>query len=146
MMAALALLIWTLRKAKLKYFAIYCYLIGILTLLDPSIVKGDSLVGNVVGHPDKLPPVWHELKFEVHLLERVVGAKQDLEVDPIKLKEPLMLNVNSSATVGVVTEIKKGYVKCVLKLPVCAEVESQVTISRMVGNRFRLIGYGLIKE
>ena len=32
-LAALALLIWTLRKAKLKYFAIYCFLIGIITLL-----------------------------------------------------------------------------------------------------------------
>jgi len=32
-LAALALLIWTLRKAKLKYFAIYCCLIGIITLL-----------------------------------------------------------------------------------------------------------------
>ena len=120
--------------------------IGILTLLDPAIVKGDSLVGNVVGHPGKLPPVWHELKFETHLLDRVVGAKQDLEVEPIKLKEPLMLNVNSSATVGVVIEIKKDYVKCILKLPVCAELGSNVTISRRVGNRFRLIGYGLIKE
>ena len=30
--AALALLFWMLRKAKLKYFAIYCYLIAIITL------------------------------------------------------------------------------------------------------------------
>jgi translation initiation factor 2 subunit 3 len=120
--------------------------IGVLTLLDPSIVKGDTLVGNIVGCPGKLPPVWHDLKLEIHLLERVVGVKQDLEVEPIKLKEPLMLNVNSSATVGVVTELKKDVIKCVLKIPVCAESGSNVTISRRIGNRFRLIGYGTIKE
>jgi undecaprenyl-diphosphatase len=31
--AALSLLIWTLRKARLKYFAIYCYLIAVISLI-----------------------------------------------------------------------------------------------------------------
>jgi len=64
----------------------------------------------------------------------------------IKMNEPLMLNINSAATVGTVTRLKKGIVSCVLKLPVCADAGSRVTISRLVGNRFRLIGYGIIKE
>ena len=84
--------------------------------------------------------------LETHLLERVVGTKEELKVDPIKLSEALMLNVNAAATVGVVIELKKGHVKCKLKLPVCAEIGARVTISRMVGNRFRLIGYGIIKK
>ena len=62
------------------------------------------------------------------------------------MHEALMLNINSSATVGVVIEMKKKVVKCKLKLPVCAEVDSRVTISRMIGNRFRLIGFGVIKD
>jgi len=119
---------------------------AILTSLDPSIVKSDSLSGSVVGLHGKLPPVWNELKLEINLLERVVGLKQELNVDPVKMKEVLMLNVNSTATVGVVTELKKNDIKCKLKLPVCASVSDKVTISRMVGNRFRLIGYGVIKE
>ena len=56
-----------------------------------------------------------------------------------------MLNVNSAATVGVVTELHKNSFECVLKLPICAEVGSRVTISRRLGSRFRLIGYGIIK-
>ena len=120
--------------------------VGVLTLLDPSIVKSDSLAGSIGGLPDKLPPVWDDLKLEVHLLERVVGAKEDIKVEPIKMNEPLMLNVNSAATVGVVYELKRNLVKCKLKLPVCATVGSNVTISRKIGNRFRLIGYGIIKE
>ncbi|HII71947.1 TPA: translation initiation factor IF-2 subunit gamma [Candidatus Woesearchaeota archaeon] len=119
--------------------------VGILTLLDPSVVKSDKLTGNVVGRPGKLPPVWQSFRLETNLLERVVGSKEDIEVEPIKLNEPLMLNVNSAATVGVVTELHKGGISCILKLPVCADVGSRVTISRRVGTRFRLIGFGMIK-
>lgn len=119
--------------------------IGLLTSLDPSIVFSDRLVGSIVGLPGKLPPVWYELSLEVHLLDRVVGSKEDLNVEPIKLNETLMLNVNTAATVGIVFELKKDLIKCKLKLPVCAEVSSRTTISRMIGNRFRLIGYGIIK-
>jgi len=120
--------------------------IGVLTSLDPSIVFSDKLTGSIVGLSGKLPPVLDELILEVHLLERVVGSKQDLNVEPVKLNEALMLNVNSAATVGVVFELKKEHIKCKLKLPVCADSGSRVTISRMIGNRFRLIGYGIIKN
>lgn len=117
-----------------------------MTELDPSIVKSDQLVGSIVGKPGKLPPVWERFKLGTYLLERVVGAKDKLVVEPIKKGEFLMLNVNSAATVGIVEEISKGAIICNLKRPVCAEKESKVTISRRVGQRWRLIGYGMIKE
>lgn len=120
--------------------------IGVLTFLDPSIIKSDKLTGAVVGHKDRLPKVWYDLVLETHLLERVVGSVEDLKVDPIKKLEALMLNVNSAATVGVVTDLGKDVFKCKLKLPVCADPGSRVTISRRVGTRFRLIGFGIIKE
>ena len=82
--------------------------IGVMTQLDPSIVKSDSMTGSVVGQKGKLPPVIYEMALETHLLERVVGAAEELKVEPIKLHEPLMLNVNAGATVGVVTELKKA--------------------------------------
>ena len=118
---------------------------AMMTELDPSIVKSDALSGNVVGLPGKLPPVWNTITLEVSLLERVVGASDELVVQPLKMHEALMLNVNSAATVGIVLELKKNIVKCKLKLPVCCDVGSRVTISRLVGNRFRLIGYGIMQ-
>ena len=118
--------------------------IGVLTSLDPAIVKSDKLAGNVLGIPGKLPPVWNELLLEPHLLERVVGTTENLVVEAIKKAEALMLNVNSAATVGVVYELSKNRVRCKLKLPICADVGARVTISRRIGNRFRLIGYGII--
>ncbi len=118
--------------------------IGVMTLLDPSLVKSDALTGSIAGIKD-LPPVWNDLKLEVSLLERVVGARDSLVVDQIKIGENLMLNVNSAATVGMVAELFKNGMVCRLKLPVCAEQGSRVTISRMIGTRWRLIGYGIIK-
>lgn len=120
--------------------------VAIMTDLDPSIVNSDKLTGNVVGLPGKLPKIWYSFELECYLLDRVVGSKEELKVEPIKNNEVLMLNVNSAATVGFVQSISKNKVKCKLKLPVCAEVGSKVTISRRVGNRFRLIGYGIIRK
>jgi len=120
--------------------------VALLTELDPSIVKSDILTGAIVGHPGKLPPVLYELELEIHLLERVVGTREELVVEPIKLREPLMLNVNSAATVGIVSKLGKKKILCALKRPVCCELGSRVTISRRLGNRFRLIGYGVIKN
>lgn len=119
---------------------------GVLTSLDPAIVKSDKLVGSVAGHAGKMPKVHSMLNLEIHLLKRVVGAKDELIVEALKPNELLMLNVNSSATVGIVKEIGRGnVVKCALKRPVCAETGSRVTISRSVGQRWRLIGYGILK-
>lgn len=119
--------------------------IGVMTSLDPAIVKSDNLAGTLVGYPGTLPKVWQELNLDMHLLKRVVGSEKDLIVEPIKMMEPLMLNVNSSATIGVVTKLGKDGFACKLKLPVCAETGARVTISRQIGTRFRLIGYGIIK-
>ncbi len=118
--------------------------VALLTKLDPSLVKSDSLSGNVVGKQGHLPDTHYDLELQPHLLKRVIGSEKDLKVDPIKKGEMLMLNVNASATVGVVTELSKKAVKTKLKLPVCARKDDRVTISRRVGHRFRLIGYGTI--
>jgi len=120
--------------------------IAVMTSLDHSIVRADSLTGSVVGHQGKLPPIWDNLVLETKLLERVVGAAEELKVNPLTPNELLMLNVNSAATVGIVTDLSKNRVTCRLKKPVCAAVGSRVTISRRVGTRFRLIGYGIIVE
>jgi len=118
---------------------------GLLTSLDPAIVKSDSLGGSVLGIEGKLPPLWNELSLKIYLMERVVGVEGDVSVSPINLHEVLMMNINSSSTVGVATEIKKDTLKCRLKLPICAEKGSKITISRRIGDRFRLIGYGIIQ-
>jgi len=117
---------------------------GILTRLDPRLVKADSLAGSIVGLKGKLPDVYYEFTLKPHLLEKIVGIKEELKVDPIKKAEFLMLNVNSAATVGTVTELRKDSIHVKLKIPVCCNVQDRITISRRVGTRWHLIGYAEI--
>ena len=56
-----------------------------------------------------------------------------------------MINVGTATTIGVVTSSKKNKVDVTLKLPVCASSGDRVALSRRVGARWRLIGYGIIK-
>lgn len=119
-------------------------LIAIGTDLDPSVTKADNLVGRVIGHPGKIPEVLDRLSMKVTLLDRVVGASDESAVDPIKVKEPLMLNVGTATTVGLVLKSSNNDVECVLKLPVAAMEGSRIALSRRVGGRWRLIGYGIL--
>jgi translation initiation factor 2 subunit 3 len=121
-------------------------LVGIATLLDPSLSKADSLSGSIAGKPDTLPPVLNSFTMETFLLERVVGIENEKVVEPIILKEPLMINCGTTTTVGVVTKVKGSVVEVNLKLPVCADADQRVALSRRVGARWRLIGYGIIKQ
>lgn len=115
------------------------------TLLDPSIVKADNLAGSLVGTPGKLPLVHAQITLDTHLLERVVGAKEETEVKPLAKNEALLLNVYSTATVGIVVDPSKKNTTVLLKKPVCAFPGDRITISRRVGDRFRLIGYGILR-
>lgn len=119
-------------------------LVGVATKLDPSLTKADSLSGSVAGAKGKLPPVLHSFQMETELLERVVGTKDETKVAPIKPKELLMINCGTTTTVGIVNKINKGLVNISLKLPVCANKGDRVALSRRVGARWRLIGFGII--
>ena len=121
-------------------------LLGIGTKLDPALTKSDALAGQVVGHAGKLPPVWDKIHCRVTLMERVVGATNELVIEPLKHNEPLMLSVGTAVTVGVVTNTKKDMVEVQLKRPVCAETGARIAISRQVGARWRLIGMGVLTE
>lgn len=121
-------------------------LIGVGTLLDPSITKSDSLVGQVIGHPESIPPTLDGFVMETKLLDRVVGVSKEAEVEPIHSNEPLMLNVGTATTIGVVTSARKDDAEVKLKRPVCADKGSHIAISRRVGARWRLIGSGTLTE
>jgi len=118
-------------------------LIGMGTLLDPSMSKADSLVGNVVGHPGKLPPVLDHLVLEVKLLERVVGTETQAATEKIKTNEPLVLNTGAAVSSGTVTSARNGLAEIVLRRPVCIEPNARVALSRRIGDSWRLIGFGI---
>ncbi|MFZ3149109.1 MAG: translation initiation factor IF-2 subunit gamma [Methanothrix sp.] len=122
-------------------------LMGVGTLLDPIMTKSDALVGQVAGEPGKLPTARSAFTMNMRLLERVVGVTDESSVEPIHSSEPLMLNVGTATTVGVVTSAREGgIVQVQLKRPVCADKGERVAVSRRIGARWRLIGVGTITE
>lgn len=120
-------------------------LVGVGTTLDPSITKGDNLLGNVVGKPGTLPPMWNEIDLEYHLLERVVGVDKPMKVEKLRLREPLMLNVGTAVSLGIITSLHDGIAHLKLRVPIVADVGARVAISRQIAGRWRLIGYGYLK-
>ncbi|HLB69919.1 MAG: translation initiation factor IF-2 subunit gamma [Candidatus Methanoperedens sp.] len=121
-------------------------LIGVGTKLDPFLTKSDALVGQVAGIPGKIPPTIEGFVMEIKLLPRVVGVSDEYKVEPIRSNEPLMLNVGTATTIGVVTSARGNEAEVKLKRPVCAEKGAAIAISRRVGARWRLIGSGILKE
>jgi len=120
-------------------------LVGIGTMLDPSLTKSDALIGQLVGKPDTLPPTLHNLQFETQLLERVVGVSERVNVESIKTGEMLMLSVGTATTLGFVEHASRNIVETRLSRPVCAETGDIVAISRKVGARWHLIGAGTVR-
>ena len=117
-------------------------LLAIGTKLDSAMTKSDQLTGQIAGKLGTLPPIWDAFKMHTTLLEWVVGSSDSAEVDAIRVNEPLMLNIGTATTVGIVAGTRGSTVSVRLKRPVCAEIGSRVAISRQIGARWRLIGVG----
>ncbi|MCE4624745.1 MAG: translation initiation factor IF-2 subunit gamma [Desulfurococcales archaeon] len=120
-------------------------LVAIGTGLDPALTKSDNLVGNAVGLPGKLPPTLYDVTVEYKLLERVVGLKEEIRVEPLRKGEMLMLTVGTTITLGIVTSVKKDTFEAKLRRPVVAWDGARIAISRRVRGRWRLIGWGHVR-
>merc|ERR1712060_527948 len=58
-------------------FAVPGGLIGVGTKIDPTLTRGDRLVGMVLGHPGKLPSIYIEIEVKFYLLRRLLGVKTE---------------------------------------------------------------------
>lgn len=114
-------------------------LIGVGTNLDPSLTKSDALVGNICGKKGTLPEVSTEISLDAKLMKRVVGTDK---VDPFIMNETLVVTVGTATTLATVIGTKP--LKLSLKKPVCVEKGWVAALSRRIGNRWRLMGYGEI--
>ncbi len=119
-------------------------LVGVGTLLDPSYSKADSLIGNIAGKRDMLPPTTSELLLETKILERAVGTKELSKIEAVAMNESLLLHVGAAITVGKVSSVRKNSVQIKLTRPVCVQKGSRVALSRKIAGRWRLIGFGMI--
>mgnify|MGYP003325217596 CR=1 FL=1 len=68
-------------------------LVAIGTKLDPSLARGDSFIGSVIGKPDSLPENSDTANLKISLFDSAVGSGKDEKILPIKSGENLRINV-----------------------------------------------------
>lgn len=120
-------------------------LMSIGTDIDPAITKADSLVGNIIGKPGKLPEVIEYIELAINLMDFVVGLDEKTKVKNLAVGEQLMLNVWTAITLGQISSLKGKKITVKLDRLVCAEKGTRVAISRRLAGRFRLIGFGIVQ-
>ncbi|RMF30193.1 MAG: translation initiation factor IF-2 subunit gamma, partial [Candidatus Nitrosothermus koennekii] len=116
------------------------------TKLDPAFTKSDSLIGNVIGKPGKLPDNVTSISMEVSLFDTAVGTAEPVKVEPIRDGEPLRLNIGTAVVLGIVNSVRDSRVDIKLRRPVCLLKNSRIAISRRIADRWRLIGAGIAKN
>jgi len=119
-------------------------LLGVMTDLDPAITKSDLLVGNVVSSAERPLEVKESMQVQIKLLQRVVGDEELKNVQPLKPNEELLINIGTARTVGIVVYSKKDKAELKFKIPVVAEKNNRIAVSRLISGRWRLIGYGTV--
>lgn len=132
-------------------FAVPGGLIGVGTTMDPTLTRGDRLVGQVLGEVGSLPEVYVELKVDFFLLRRLLGVRiKDTEehdkVTKLARGEMLMLNIGSMSTGARVVVVTKNSTRLQLTSPMCTNVGEKIALSRRVERHWRLIGWGLIQD
>jgi len=120
-------------------------LVGIGTDLDPSLTKSDGVVGSVAGKIDTLSPTLEKVTLDLQLFDKVVGTELAVPVEKVRTNEPLVLNLGTTVTSGLVTSARENLADIVLRKPVCAEPGSKVAISRRIADSWRLIGFGALR-
>ncbi|MFH1325210.1 MAG: translation initiation factor IF-2 subunit gamma [archaeon] len=118
--------------------------ISIETSLDPFLTKSDSLTGSVVSLENVLPELKNNIKLNFKLFSEVFGSANKQVIEPLKVKEMLMLSVNTTITVGVIEKIKGNEIELNLNIPIVALEGSNVGIARNINGHWRLIGWGEI--
>ena len=122
-------------------------LCGLATQLDPSITTSDNLSGQVVSLAGSLPETRDSIEISVHLMESMVSTdgSNPEKIHPLRNNEMLMINVATATSVGVTRNAEKTRTSLELRLPICVDAGERVSLSRRIGSRWRLIGYGIIQ-
>jgi len=119
-------------------------LVAIGTKLDPSLTRGDSFLGSVIGKPDSLPENSDFANLRINLFDSAVGSGKDEKILPIKTGENLRINVGTAPILGKVTKSNSETTEISLSRPVCLFDGGNVAISRRISDRWRLIGAGTV--
>ncbi|MBI5229164.1 translation initiation factor IF-2 subunit gamma [Candidatus Micrarchaeota archaeon] len=115
-------------------------LIGLGTILDPSLTRADSLAGCILGRVGTLPEPKEEIDLETRNMKRTVEKFPESFI----INEPLVLGIGTETTVGFIQSVKKQKLHVRLKKPIVASKGDLLAVMRRAGNRWHLFGTGKI--
>ncbi len=120
--------------------------LAIQTSLDPLLAKADSLAGCVASLKGKLPEITYKINIKTNLFKEIVGTKVEeaIKIEQLKTNENLLLSVNTSTTVGLITSAKGDIVEISLKIPIVHFKGDRIGVARNYRGHWRLIGWGEI--
>ncbi|OMJ27271.1 Eukaryotic translation initiation factor 2 subunit gamma [Smittium culicis] len=131
-------------------FAVPGGLIGVGTMIDPTLCRADRLVGQVLGSVGKLPEIYIDLEVNYFLLRRLLGVKTEdkkqIRISKIAKGEILLINIGSTSVGAKVMGVKADLAKLLLTTPSCTEVGEKIAISRRIDKHWRLIGWAKITK
>uniref|UniRef100_A0A1I8GYE7 protein-synthesizing GTPase n=1 Tax=Macrostomum lignano TaxID=282301 RepID=A0A1I8GYE7_9PLAT len=125
-------------------FAVPGGLIGVGTMVDPTLCRADRMIGMVLGAVGTLPSIYIELEISFFLLRRLLGVRT--RVQKLAKAELLMVNIGSLSTGCRVIAVKNDLARIALNQPVCTEIGEKIALSRRVDKHWRLIGWGQIRK
>ena len=156
----------------LKY-AVPGGLIGVGTLIDPTLCRADRLVGHVLGLKGRLPDIYSEIEVNFQLLKRLIGVKaadgKQVKVSKLMKNEVIMVNIGSTAIGAKVAALRQDAAKVrtilptcpsfftsrdmltyvsqlVLISPACTTIGAKAALSRRIEKHWRLIGVATVES
>ncbi len=120
-------------------------LLGLMTNLDPRLAKSDGLGGNFLGLPGKMPKFSKTITLDIQLMKRVIGLKKAIKVEKLKTGERILIASGTGKAVATITSARPKDIEVSSQQPICSEKGRKVALSKMIQNRWRLIGYGVVK-
>lgn len=90
------------------------------TKIDPTLCRGDRLVGHILGAVGTLPDIFTEIEIAYFLLRRLLGVrteggKKAAKVQKLGKGEVLMVNIGSLSTGGRVIAVKGWIVILIIR-------------------------------
>jgi len=110
-------------------------LVSLQTSLDPSLGKSDKLAGCIVGK-GKIPETVYNFEADYHLFMEY----------SLNTGDTLLVTCMNTRSAGKITSINREKLKVELKTPISLEEDSKITYSKLIEGKWRLIGWGKIKD
>ncbi|MCR8433803.1 MAG: translation initiation factor IF-2 subunit gamma [Candidatus Korarchaeota archaeon] len=118
-------------------------LIGVATNLDPALAKSDRLVGNIAGRPADLPDIVDKIIVkDIHMFERIVGARVEMKNYPLRKNEEIVISVGTTTVPGIVDSAQDDTAEIALRHPIAMPKGERVALLREIEREYRLVGYG----